>query len=355
MKLVRTCAALTLVSALTACSMLGQDGDAGGPSEYGTDAAESGPVTLLAHDSFALPKPLLKRFEQETGRPLKVIKGGDAGALTTRLALTAGNPEGDVAFGVDNTFASRALDEDVFAPVDVGRPAGSDRYDLPEGDDRMVPIDTASVCINVDTAWYSQHDQDPPKTFADLAAPAYKDQLVVPAATTSSPGMAFLLATIDEYGDQWPAYWSDLMANGAELAKGWSNAYYEDFSYSGGDRPIVLSYDTSPAFTVTDDGRATSTAVLDGTCFRQVEYAGVLEGTDDPEGAKQLIEFLQSPEVQEALPESMYVYPVRDDVALPAEWERFAEQAPDPAVMDPAEIAKNREKWLAEWTDVTTR
>ena len=357
-----TAAAAVLAIGLTGCSLAGGDGErasdsgsAQGGSAGSSEASESGPVTLLTHDSFTLPKKLLRQFEQQTGRTLEVRASGDAGELTTKLALTAGNPDGDVAFGVDNTFASRALDEDVFAPVDVQLPSGAEQYALPDGDDRMFPVDHASVCVNIDRAWFDKQGTTPPETFEDLTKPAYRGLFVTEGATTSSPGLAFLFATIAEYGDDWPSYWERLMANDTKLAKGWEDAYYVDFTTSGGDRPIVTSYDSSPAFTIDKTtGRSTTRALLD-TCFQQVEYAGVLEGTDDPEGARQVVDFLLSREVQAELPTSMYVFGVRDDVDLPEDWARFAEQPEDPATLDPAEIASNREKWLTEWTDVTTR
>jgi thiamine transport system substrate-binding protein len=343
--------------ALSACS-LGDTGaeDAEPSAEASGDApAESGPVTLLTHESFELPDRLLERFEEETGRTLRVRSSGDAGEMTTRLSLTAGDPTGDVAFGVDNTFASRALEAGVFAEHGVEPPDGADEFALPAGGDRLVPVDHASVCVNVDDAWFDREGMEPPEGLADLTDPEYRGLLVVPGATTSSPGLAFLLATVAEYGEDWPAYWEDLMANDTRLVKGWSDAYYVDFTFSGGDRPLVLSYDSSPAFTLTEDGEDSTTSALLDTCFRQVEYAGVLEGTENPEGARQVLDLLLSPDVQAALPTNMYVFPVREGVALPEDWAGFAEQPEDPATLDPAEIAENREQWLTEWTDVTTR
>ena len=232
--------------------------------------------------------------------------------------LTQGNPTGDVAFGVDNTFASRALDEDVFDVAEVELPPGAADYALVSGGDRMVPVDTGSVCVNVDKDWFATRKLPEPRTLSDLTRPAYRDLFVTPGASTSSPGLAFLLSTIAEYGDDWPDYWADLMANGAKVTSGWSEAYFDDFTQGGGegDRPLVVSYDSSPAFTLDDEGSSTTRALLD-TCFRQVEYAGVLTGAANPEGAREVLEFLLSPEVQAALPESMYVFPVRSDVDAP--------------------------------------
>ncbi|KQW47052.1 ABC transporter substrate-binding protein [Nocardioides sp. Root1257] len=350
MKSIRAYASLLVLALATA-----------GCSTVGNSSADDEPaakrVVLVTHESFVLPKPLQKKFEQETGYQLVVRASGDAGALTNKLVLTKDDPLGDVSFGVDNTFASRALDEGVFAPYDATLPEGADQFVLDGDDDhRLTPIDNASVCVNVDDTWFAQHHLAAPKTLDDLTDPAYRGLFVAPGATTSSPGMAFLLATIAAYGDDWPAYWTKLMANGAELVAGWSDAYEVDFTQGGGkgDRPIVLSYDSSPAFTIADDGTSTTSALLD-TCFRQVEYAGVLDGAENPDGAEALVDFLLTPEVQAALPESMYVFPVDSSVQLPADWATFAKQPSDPWQVDPADIAAHRDDWLREWSDITSR
>jgi thiamine transport system substrate-binding protein len=340
--------ALAIVLAVSACSTVGEDSSSDEP------AADR--VVLVTHESFVLPKKLEKQFEEESGYALVVRGSGDAGALTNKLVLTKDDPLGDVAFGVDNTFASRALDEGVFAPYDAKLPAGAEQYALAGDDDhRLTPIDNASVCVNVDDTWFADHDLAPPTTLDDLADPAYKDLFVLPGAATSSPGMAFLLTTIAAYGDAWPDYWTKLMDNGAKLTAGWSDAYEVDFTQGGGhgDRPIVLSYDSSPAFTVAD-GKTSTSALLD-TCFRQVEYAGVLDGAANPGGAEALIDFLLSPDVQAALPDSMYVFPVASDTPLPKDWAEFAKQPTTPYDVDAASVSEHRDEWLREWSDVTSR
>jgi thiamine transport system substrate-binding protein len=352
--------ALAVVTAallpLTACSLVGESDSSGTEAGGSADGGETKQVVLVTHESFFLPKKLVKQFEQESGYDLVLRASGDAGILTNKLVLSAGNPQGDVAFGVDNTFASRALDNDVFEPYDATLPAGADAYALP-GDDghRLTPVDDANVCVNVDTTWFDKEGLAPPESFDDLVDPAYKDLFVLPGAASSSTGLAFLLATIAEYGDDWPDYWSRLMDNGAELTAGWSDAYEVDFTQGGGkgDRPIVLSYDSSPAFTVSD-GASSTKALLD-TCFRQVEYAGVLAGAANAEGAQAVVDWLLSPEVQAALPTSMYVFPVDSAVELPADWASYAVQPDDPLTLDPAEIAAHRDEWLTIWSDVTSR
>ena len=353
-------AALTTALAaalLSACSLTGGDASSSpSATEAGSGATGDvgGTVVLATHESFALPKKLVKQFEAETGYDLEVRAAGDAGTLATKLSLTADNPIADAAFGIDNTFASRPLAEGAFAEV-AASVTPPEEYALADGGDRLVPIDSASVCVNVDTAWFDAEGIDPPQTLADLTDPAYADLLVTPGASTSSPGMAFFLATVAEYGDDWQTYWTDLLANGAKVVDGWEDAYYGDFTAGSetGTRPIVVSYDSSPAFTVTDG--ATTTAALLDTCFRQVEYAGVLAGADNPDGARALIDWMLTDEVQSALPEAMYVFPVMDAATVPADWAEFAPQPTDPYEVDPAEIAANREQWLTEWTDVISR
>ncbi|MDP3895007.1 thiamine ABC transporter substrate binding subunit [Nocardioides sp.] len=346
-----TTIALATATTLASCSVLGNGDD------RASDEVAEDQVVLVTHDSFYLPDELVADFEAESGLRVVQKSSGDAGALTSRLVLTKGSPTGDVAFGVDNTFASRATDEGVFEEYAAELPPGADEFVLDGIGDQLTPIDTGSVCVNVDDTWFADNDVAPPTTLQDLTDPAYRDLLVVPGATTSSPGMAFLLTTIAEFGDDWPAYWEDLMANGAKITSGWSDAYQVDFTQGGGDgqRPIVLSYDTSPAFTVSDDGSESTTSALLDTCYRQVEYAGVLAGADNPEGARLLIDFLLSEEVQAALPDSMYVFPVSSEVELPEAWARFAVQPEDPYQVDPAEITERRKEWLQEWTNVTTQ
>ena len=340
-----------LALAATSCSLIGEGDDSDESGDGGSSR-----VVLVTHESFVLPKKLQKSFEEQTGYHLVIRAAGDAGTLTNKLVLTKDDPLGDVSFGVDNTFASRALDAGVFAAHRDTVLTPPEKYDLPGDDDHLlVPIDHSNVCVNVDDTWFAEHDLAGPKTLDDLTDPAYRDLFVLPGATTSSTGMSFLLATIAEYGDDWPSYWTDLMDNGAKLTDGWSDAYQVDFTQGGGsgDRPIVLSYDSSPAFTVSG-GKSTTSALLD-TCFQSVEYAGVLEGAANKTGAESFLDFMLSPEVQEALPESMYVFPVDPDIDLPTEWAKFAQQPSNPYTVDPAEISEHRDDWLREWSDVTSR
>lgn len=354
---------LTLLTLVSACSLAEPEEDTGGPGGEDTtqtsDAA-GGEVVLVTHDSFTLPEDVIAGFTRETGYDLSVRPSGDAGELTNQLVLTEGSPIGDAVYGIDNTFASRAVEAGVLAehtPADLPESAAEHALEG-AGAAYLTPVDTGDVCVNVDDTWFEAEGIDPPRTLEDLADPAYQGLFVAPGASTSSPGLAFLLATIGHFGeDGWQDYWADLVANDVLVTSGWSDAYSVDFTAGGGggDRPIVLSYASSPPFTIPEDGDTPMTSALLDTCFGQVEYAGVLEGAANPEGAAALVDYLVSEPVQAALPESMYVFPVDDTVPLPPQWEEFAEVAPDPITLDPALIEAKREEWVQQWADIATR
>ncbi|WP_420112133.1 thiamine ABC transporter substrate-binding protein, partial [Pseudactinotalea sp.] len=219
--------------------------------------------------------------------------------------------------------------------------------------DALTPVDIGDVCLNIDHAWFAEAGIDEPSTFEDLLEPEYADLTVVSNPATSSPGLAMLAATVGAFGeDGYAEYWAGLRENGLKVTSGWSDAYYVDFSGSegAGDRPIVLSYSTSPAFEVGEGETEAPTGALLDTCFRQVEYVGVLEGAANPEGAQAWVDFMLSPQVQAAIPDNMYVYPVDDAVELPAGWSEFAPLSPNPIAVTPEEIAAGRDTWIDTWT-----
>lgn len=344
----------TAALALTGCVEQENDGKAS-PSEHPTEMGKT--IVVATHDSWNMDKALIAAFEQQFDVEVQLQAQGDAGTLTNKLVLTKDHPIADVVYGVDNTFASRALEEGVFAEPGEAGELANDEFALEgEDGDRLVPVDYGDVCVNIDDTYFAAKQLAPPASLDDLTKPAYKDLFVTPGANTSSPGMAFFLATVAEYDDEWPSYWEKLMANGAKVTNGWEDAYTVDFTQGGGKgtRPIVLSYSSSPPFTVDKaTGKPTTSALLD-TCFRQVEYAGVLEGAKNPVGAEKFLEFLLSEGVQAALPTNMYVYPVTD-VKIPADWAQFAPTAEDAHEVDPADIAEHRSEWLTEWRDIVTR
>jgi thiamine transport system substrate-binding protein len=326
----------------------------------GEDASRE--VVLVTHDSFAVSKPVRDRFERDTGLTLRILQTGDAGEALNRALLTAGNPQGDVFFGLDNNLLSRALEENLFEPYESPQLSHVAPEYVLDDEHRVTPVDHGEVCLNVDRGWFAERDLRPPRTFDDLVAPAYRGRLVVQNPATSTPGLAFLLATIAHLGeDGWQRYWRDLRENDVLVVDGWEEAYTTRFSGAGGskgNRPIVVSYASSPPAEVIFAGRELDeapTAVVPSTCFRQVELAGVLRGARNPDGAQELIDFLLSPTFQRDVPGSMFVFPVRKGVPLPPEFERYAVVPERPLELPPEQIGRNRDRWIREWTDIVLR
>ena len=308
-------------------------------------------ITLITHDSFRVSDTTLAAFTSETGIEVELLQAGDTGTMVSEAILTAGNPLGDVMFGVDNTFLARALNADLFEPYQSPNLA-----DVPAGfvldpEHRVTPIDYGDVCINY---WIDALDGEPPATLNDLTEARFASQLVVQHPETSSPGLAFLLATIAGTAD-WQQFWADLAANDVSVTAGWEDAYYGDFIAGGGERSMVVSYASSPPAEViyADPPVATPpTGVLIDSCFRQIEFAGVLAGTDKPDEAQALIDFMLTPTFQDDVPLNMFVFPVANSATLPQEFVDHAQIAENPLFVDPYEIEAHRDEWTQRWVEI---
>ncbi len=318
-------------------------------------------LTVVTHDSFAVSDEVLAEFQNANHVAVKILKAGDAGAALNKAILAgAENPLGDLFFGVDNTFLSRAEKADLFeAYKPKGADAIPDAYKL-DPQFRLTPIDFGDVCMNYDKAWFKEKNLAPPTTLADLSKPEYKSLLVVENPATSSPGLAFLLATVATYGDKYLDFWKELRANDVAISEGWEDAYYNKSTWSGkGDRPIVVSYATSPAAEVFfSDGKLTEpptgNVLGDGACFRQIEFAGIFKNANNPEMARRFMDFMLSKNFQEDIPTQMFVYPVNPNAQLP-DFYKFAETPQHPAQLAADVIDANREKWIKEWTQTVLR
>ena len=322
----------------------------------------SNEIVLVTHDSFVVSDDVKRAFETESGKTLTILQTGDAGETLSKALLTAGNPQGDALFGVDSNLLSRALEGDLFDSHESPELAKIDEQYVLDPEHRVTPIDHGEVCLNYDKTWFAERDLAPPKSLADLTLPRFKGLLVVQNPATSTPGLAFMLATIARYGeDAWREYWSKLRANGVLVVDGWEEAYNVRFSGSvgsDGSRPIVVSYASSPPAEVifrTPRPTQAPTAVVVNSCFRQIEFAGVLRGASNPDGARELVDFMLSTRFQEDVPLSMFVFPVDPLAELPPEFYDFAVVPESPLELPPATIEANRDRWIKEWTATVLR
>jgi len=322
-------------------------------------------LTVLTHSSFSASKEVIAAFEAESGARLRFVEGGDAGETLGKAILARSNPVADVIFGIDNTFLGRALAADILEPLGVAIPATIPDELRLDPSSRLAPVDVGYVCLNADRAWFARRGIPLPARLGDLTRPAYKGLLVVEDPAASSPGLAFLLATIARFGESsaypWQRFWQDLRANDVLVAGGWSDAYYNEFSATGsGRRPLVVSYATSPAadvFFAAEPKPAeppTAALVADGA-FRQVEFAGILKGTRQADLARRFVAFLLSRRFQEDIPLQMWVYPADTGARLPDVFRRFAAIPAAPSVLDPALIDARRDDWTREWTKIVLK
>ena len=327
-----------------------------------TPAPEPQTLTVMTHDSFAVSVEVIRSFEQENDVKVVFLKSGDAGAALNKAILTKDAPLADLLFGVDNTFLSRALEADIFEEYESEALQDiPDEFKLDESN-RALPVDYGDVCINYDKSYFTENNLVVPQSLEELTKPEYVGLLVVENPATSSTGLAFLLATVAHFGDSFTEYWQSLKDNNVVVADGWETAYYTDFSGSSGHgpQPMVVSYGTSPAAevifaeTALDDAPTASILGPD-TCFRQIEFVGILNGTENRALAEKFVDFMLSREFQEDMPLQMFVYPVNPNAVLPEAFDKYAQAPEQPAELSFDEIASNRDQWIEAWTDIVLK
>ena len=315
-------------------------------------------LNVMTHDSFSVSEELIAQFEKENNVKVNFLLSGDTGAALNRAILTKESPQADVFFGVDNTFVSRALKEGIFEPYKSPKLEFIADEFIIDTDNFVLPVDYGDVCINYDKSYFEQNDLPKPNSLSELTNPEYRGLLVVENPATSSPGLAFLLATIAEFGEEgYLDFWTDLRANGVVVVNDWETAYYTNFSGSSGKgpQPMVVSYGSSPPaeviFSDIELSEApTASITAPNTCYRQIEFVGILKGTQERELSEKFVDFMLDVQFQEDLPLQMFVFPVNQNAALPEEFIQFAQIPEKPATLDPELIAANREKWIQDWT-----
>ena len=327
-----------------------------------TESAEYQTLVVMAHDSFAVSEELVQSFEESNDAEVVFLQSGDVGAMLNKAILTKDAPLGDVLFGVDNTFLSRALEADIFEAYDSLALAEIPEEFKFDPSNRALPVDYGDVCINYDKSYFAENDLLVPQSLEELTKPEYKGLLVVENPATSSTGLAFLAATVSHYGDAFPEYWRALKENEVVVVDGWETAYYTNFSGSSGHgpQPMVVSYASSPAaevvFAETPVNDAPTASIIGpDTCFRQIEFVGILKGTDQRALAEKFVDFMLGKQFQEDMPLQMFVYPINPNAALPEAFVKYAQSAELPVTMPSELIAQNRDEWIQTWTDIVLK
>ncbi len=324
---------------------------------------EDSELVIMTHDSFDISETVIDEFETDNDATVVIQKAGDAGEALVRAILEKGNPSADLLYGIDNTYLERALEEKIF---DKYR---SDLLDqVPDefefdSTGHVTPIDYGYVNLNYDIGFLTENGLTAPETLEELTGSDWYESLVVENPATSSPGLAFLISTIAYFGEDddydYLDFWADMKANGVLVKDGWSDAYYTDFTMYGGDRPLVVSYATSPAaeFLFSEEpieSPPTGNILIDNATFTQIEGIGILKGTNSKTLAKKFIDFALGTKFQEDFPDKMFVYPVNENAATPDSF-KFAEVPSQPVGISAEEIGEKREQWIQAWTSVVLR
>jgi len=327
------------------------------PAGCKTSSSEPRTLKVMTHDSFAASEPVIQAFEAQYNVKLEFLSVGDTGTALNQAILSKDHPLADVFYGVDNTFLSRALDEDIFQPYESPLLSKIPTQFQLDPQFRALPVDYGDVCLNYDSSYLAGKGLNPPQALEDLLEPEYRGLLVVENPAASSPGLAFLLATIGHFGQSgYLDFWRGLKANGLLVVNDWETAYYTEFSAHGGTRPIVVSYASSPPFEVIYADPPVSkppTGVIigDETCFRQIEFVGILKGTAHQSLARKFVDFMLGAQFQADMPAQMFVYPVVPGIGLPEAFTKYSQVPSQPATLPPDQIATNRDAWIQAWTN----
>ena len=320
-------------------------------------------LILLANDSFDISEEIIAEFEEANDATVVIQKAGSSGDVLTRAILEKGNPSGDLIYGIDNTYLTRALDEEILVKYESPLLSKVQKEFILDDSYHVTPVDYGYVNLNYDKAFLEKNELEPPSSLEELTGADWKGRLVVQNPATSSPGLAFLIATVSYFGEDdeydYLDFWADLRANDVAVKDGWSDAYYTDFTKYGGDRPLVVSYATSPAAEVFFSEGAyteppTGNMLVDRATFLQIEGIGILKGTKVLDLAQRFVDFVMDTRFQEDIPGRMFVYPVNSNAQTP-DFFRFAEEPTLPADIDAATIDLKREEWIDAWTRAVLR
>lgn len=321
-------------------------------------AALAQKLTVLTHNSFSISEQIINDFTEQTGIKVLFLEGGDAADTINRAILTKKRPLADVLYGVDNNLINRAISENIFQPYKSSQLEHIPQAYQADFKGFATPVDIGFVNFNLDDEWFLANKVEPPSDISQLTTETYKGLTVVENPLSSTPGLAFMLTTIAKFGDDWLYYWADLRDNDLLVSEGWTEAYYTAFTRYGGDRPIVLSYASSPAAEVFFADKElekspTSNLFCEVCVYRQIEAVGILTGTKQTTAAKAFVDYMLTINFQEDIPLNMFVYPVHQAAKLPEEFTHSQIPQESELAQIPANVVtENLTKWQDNWTQI---
>ena len=336
----------------------------------GKDTGDDCVLTIVTYDIIAITDDVLNEFTNQTGVQVEMIRTDDAGGILEHLLLTKDNPQADLALGLDNTYLQTAFQFDLLAEHGAQIPVLDSKATIPYNGNKAVPFDQGYICLNADTQALSDNNLSFPTTLEELTAPEWKGKTAFPSPVTSSPGRAFMVASIDYFEQQSSDttafdWWADMADNDAIFTTGWTEAY--ETHYTGGfgiwneghigDAWLTVSYCHSPGVEAFYGGNSTISAAvdIDFASFSQVEYAASVNGGGSKNAVNAFIEFLLTDEVNTNMPENNWMYSVLEGKDLPeTDGYRYHSPVPSqPSTIEMDRIGQEMDDWLKDWRDST--
>jgi len=314
-------------------------------------------LVVYTYSSFASwgAAPFIEEaFEKKHDVDVQFVATGDARMMLTKLLTEreAGRPGADVFVGVGSVDLSMARGEDLFVPLtgeDIPNLASVREDLLIDPTNSLIPYEHSYVTLVYDSQVLAV--EDVPLTFEQLLDPKYKKMLILEDPRTSSVGLAFLLWTIHQYGDPgYLDYWRKLLPNVLTITQGWSAAY--DL-FLAREAPIVVSFSTDTAYSVIEEGSARyKVMLLNSQGYRSIYLMGIVKGTKQQGLCKELLDFVLSPEVQERISTTEWMFPANRKTLLPVLFYQNAVFPPDPVMVPSERIGENLDRWLLEWAGI---
>ena len=321
-------------------------------ASYGQD--DRPPFVVYTYDSFASWGPasaIEQAFEAMYPADVRFVAVADSRSMLTRLRQEreAGRQGADVFIGIEAADLARTRELDLFLPLqpeDVPNLSVVPQSLLLDPSGSLIPYEHGYITFvydseQVDTTTLA-------RTFEELLDPRYRNQIILEDPRMSSPGLSFLLWTIDRFGDPgYLDYWRQLAPNVLTVTGGWGEAY--DL-FLAGEASIVLSFSTDTAYSVIDHGSARhKVMLLDNQGYRNVYFMGVVQGTEHFDWATAFLDLVLSPEIQSLIPTTEWMFPANPEALLPVSFYQYAVTPPQPVMIAPGEVLAHLDRWLREW------
>ncbi|ELZ38613.1 thiamine ABC transporter substrate-binding protein [Halorubrum tebenquichense] len=355
----------------------GGDGSDGSDSSDGSDGEGDGETPTLTVATYAnfIDAPsvspgewLKEEFESRFDAELEWATPDNEVNYYVERAASGAGVDADLYVGLtteDLVRVDEELDDDLFA--ERGSVDGFD--DVREGllfdpFERAVPFDTGYVSLV-----YDGTTAEAPETFDGLLDDEHAGALIAQNPGGSATGRAFLLHTINRFGDGGVAsdgdgeavsgedgdpdydyldYWADLQANDVRVLGSWDDAYT---AWSEGEAPIVVSYSTDQVFADMEGENLEEHQIrfLNDQAYANPEGMAVFADADEPDLARQFMSFVLEPDVQGEIAQRNVAFPATGTAELPSDYAELAQEPADPVTFTYDELQGSVDAWVEAW------